>query len=76
MHPGQCCDHAEGATLKLDKIDDLKAKLQKVGQLSHIYVFSLTNDTYNDDFEDLGLEHELCPIPESILEVYKKLFKD
>lgn len=65
-----------GVLFDLDRIDDFKAKLRKEGKPSHIYVFSLTSDTYNEDFEDLELEHELCPIPESILEVYKKLFKN
>lgn len=39
-----------------------------------VYVFSLANDTYESDFADLDRPIELCPIPESILEVYKRIF--
>lgn len=60
----------------LDKIDKFKDELNKLGLPAHVYVFSLTSDTYISDFEDLDIEHELCPIPESILEVYRKLFEE
>ena len=39
----------------------------------HIYIFSLSNDTYESDFADLERIHELYPIPESILEVYQRI---
>ena len=39
-----------------------------------VYVFSLANDTYESDFADLDRQIELRPIPESILEVYKRIF--
>lgn len=68
-------EHTTGILFDLDDLNELKKKLQEEKLTAHIYVFSLTNDTFDADFEDLGLEHELCPIPESILEVYRKLFK-
>lgn len=49
----------------LDKLNDDKP--------AHIYVFSLSNDTYESDFNDLERMHELRPIPESILEVYRRI---
>lgn len=52
----------------LDKIDDEKP--------AHIYVFSLSNDTYESDFADLERMHELRPIPESILEVYRRIHEN
>lgn len=67
-------DIATGILFNLDEIDDFKNKLEKVGMESHIYVFSLSNDTFDSDFEDLSVEYSLIPIPESILEVYRKLF--
>lgn len=66
--------HTTGILFNLDKIDTFKDKLIKQKMPSNIYVFSLTNDTFSEDFDDLEIKHELCPIPESILEVYKKLF--
>lgn len=52
----------------LGKLNDSKAV--------HIYVFSLSNDTYESDFADLERVHELRPIPESILEVYRRIHKN
>lgn len=65
-----------GILFDLDAIDDFKIRLEENNCKTNIYVFSLTNDTFVEDFEDLSLEHEICPIPESILEVYKRLFSE
>lgn len=56
----------------------LKGALRKLkdDKPIHIYVFSLSNDTYESDFADLEQRHELRPIPESILEVYRRIFMD
>jgi len=67
--------HTAGILFDLDKLDELKSKLTEQNLPTNIYVFSLTNDTFTEDFDDLNLEHELCPIPESMLEVYRKLFR-
>ena len=56
-------------------LKDALAKL-KDDKAIHIYVFSLSNDTYESDFADLERAHELRPIPESILEVYRRIHKD
>jgi adenine-specific DNA-methyltransferase len=57
-------------------IDSLKDELRTLSGAKpvHIYVFSLSNDTYEADFADLENPHELVPIPESILEVYRRIF--
>lgn len=65
---------ATGILFDLDGIDELKEKITNIGLPAQLYVFSLTNDSYPDDFADLSVKHKLCPIPESILEVYRKLF--
>jgi adenine-specific DNA-methyltransferase len=65
-----------GVLFDLDEVDTFKEQIAELGTLAHIYVFSLTNDTYTSDFQDLNVSHELCPIPESILEVYRKIFKN
>jgi adenine-specific DNA-methyltransferase len=67
--------HTTGILFDLDELEIFKEKIRERKLPANIYVFSLTNDAFNEDFEDLGLEHQLCPIPESILEVYRKLFK-
>ncbi len=59
---------------RIPAIKDFKKKLASLENPAHIYVFSLTNDVFADDFSNLTIKHKLCPIPESILEVYRKLF--
>lgn len=66
---------ATGILFNLNAIDAFKSKLDTIGQEAHIYVFSLSNDTYESDFQDLEVAHTLSPIPESIMEVYRKIFK-
>ena len=70
--------HYSAIVFEPDAIDELKEKLSKLetDEAVHIYVFSMSNDTYENDFADLEREHELRPIPESILEVYRRIFKD
>jgi hypothetical protein len=63
-----------GVLFDLDAINEFKKKLSALHLPAQIYVFSLTNDTFANDFADLIVRHTLCPIPESILEVYRKLF--
>lgn len=69
-------NHTTGILFDLDTLAEFKKKLQEQKLPTHVYVFSLTNDAFDEDFEDLGLDHDLCPIPESILEVYRKLFRN
>lgn len=63
-----------GIIFDLDCIDEFKEKVDKLKLPARLYIFSLTNDTYESDFQDLSVKHKLCAIPESILEVYRKLF--
>ncbi len=63
-----------GILYDLDSIEDFKQKLTKLGKQCSIYIFSLTNETFASDFVDLTIKHKLIPIPESVLEVYRKLF--
>jgi adenine-specific DNA-methyltransferase len=57
----------------ITKAKDHIAKLPEAKAV-RVYVFSLANDTYESDFADLDRQIELRPIPESILEVYKRIF--
>lgn len=68
-------DHYAAIVFEPDAIVLLKDALLKLDDDKpiHIYVFSLSNDTYESDFTDLQRLHELRPIPESILEVYKRI---
>lgn len=71
-------DHYAAILFEPEAIVLLKDALAKLkdDKAIHIYVFSLSNDTYESDFADLERLHELRPIPESILEVYRRIFID
>lgn len=66
--------HVTGILFDLDAMQEFKKKIASLGLPASLYVFSLTSDTYDADFADLSVKHALYPIPESILEVYRKLF--
>jgi len=69
-------DHYTAILFDLNHFDFFKDQLLKLDEPTSIYVFSLTNDTYSADFNDLKQRYKICPIPESILEVYRKLFNE
>lgn len=71
-------DHYAAIIFEPETIDLLKDALSKLNDTKpvHIYVFSLSNDTYESDFADLDRVHDLRPIPESILEVYRRIQQD
>lgn len=64
-----------GIVYEDDGIDNIKAKIEEIGKKVSIYVFSLDNNAKEDQFSDLGNLVELRPIPASILNVYRRLFK-
>jgi adenine-specific DNA-methyltransferase len=59
-------------------IDQAKVELAKLplDKPIYAYVFSLANDSFDSDFADMDHTMHLCPIPESILEVYKRIFTE
>lgn len=61
-----------------DTINTLKVDLDRLltSKPVHIYIFSLSDDTYESDFAGLARTHELRPIPESIIEVYRRIFTE
>jgi len=42
----------------------------------NIYIFSYSNYAYEEDVPETKLQYTIKPIPESILEVYKRIFKE
>lgn len=51
-----------------------KEEIKKIGTKISIYIFSLSDDTFESEFEDISEKVKLTPIPESILRVYKNIF--
>ena len=49
-------------------IKDIKGKFS-------VYVFSLGDETFDNEFKDVKQKVQLSPIPEAILRVYRRIFK-
>ncbi len=56
-------------------IDGFKKTIEKIDGQFSIYVFSLGDDTFDEEFEDMKKKVKLSPIPEAILRVYRRIFK-
>lgn len=49
---------------------------QTLQKKAHIYIFSLSNDDYSGEFDGLRMPFEIRPIPEGVLEVYRRIFRN
>ena len=56
-------------------IDIFKKEIAKMDGKFSVYVFSLGDDTFDEEFEDMKSKVKLSPIPEAILRVYRRIFK-
>lgn len=61
--------------LNTEDIEELKKKIEKLDKPVIVYIFSLSNDLYEEQFEEFGEQVTLSPIPEAIYKVYKRIFK-
>lgn len=62
----------------LDNIEVFKDELVKYSNNIDdiiIYMFRWANEDYSSLFEDLNLKIKIQPIPQPILEIYKKLYR-
>ncbi|MDD5544941.1 MAG: site-specific DNA-methyltransferase [Acidobacteriia bacterium] len=64
-----------GIVFDEDAIPALKKEIAKIGGAWSVYIFSLGDDTFEDEFEDMKQKITVAPIPEAILRVYRRLFK-
>ena len=64
-----------GIVFDEDAIPALKKEIAKIGGVWSVYIFSLGDDTFEDEFEDMKQKITVAPIPEAILRVYRRLFK-
>ena len=56
-------------------IDEFKKEIAKTDGKFSLYIFSLGDDTFDEEFEDMMKKVKLSPIPEAILRVYRRIFK-
>ncbi|MDO8659244.1 MAG: site-specific DNA-methyltransferase [Candidatus Parcubacteria bacterium] len=66
-YTGIIFDQAAIPTFK-KTIKDMKGKFS-------VYIFSLGDETFDDEFKDIKQNVQLSPIPEAILRVYRRIFK-
>ena len=68
-------DHHTGIIFDQTAIKEFKKTISSIkGKLS-VYIFSLGDDSFDEEFEDVKQKIKLSPIPEAILKVYRRIFK-
>ena len=55
--------------------DQFKKTVANVNIPISLYIFSLVDDDFSDDFADMRGLIKICAIPESILRVYRRIFR-
>jgi len=68
-------NHYTGIIWDQTAIPEFKKKIKDIKGKFSIYVFSLGDETFDDEFKDLEQKVQLSPIPEAILRVYRRIFK-
>lgn len=64
-----------GIVFNEDAIATLKKDIAKIGGKWSVYIFSLSDDTFNEEFDDMKQFVTVAPIPEAILRVYRRIFQ-
>jgi adenine-specific DNA-methyltransferase len=67
--------HYTGIIFDQLDIQEFKKAISDIKGKFSVYVFSLGDDTFNEEFEDIKWKVRLSPIPEAILRVYRRIFK-
>jgi len=68
-------DHYTGIIWDQMAIPAFKQAIKDIKGKFSVYVFSLGDETFDDEFKDVKQKIELSPIPEAILRVYRRIFK-
>ena len=55
-----------------DKLDEIKDKISNFKLHNKIYIFSLSNETHDEVFDEIE-DKELIPIPEEMIKIYKNI---
>ena len=67
-------DRYLGIIYYYDGIEPFKKEIQKLNKKINTYVFSLTDEVDEDDFDRVSHLVDLKPIPSAILNIYKRIF--
>ncbi|MBU4057037.1 site-specific DNA-methyltransferase [Patescibacteria group bacterium] len=68
-------EHYTGIIFDQLVIKDFKKAIRDIKSKFSVYVFSLGDDSFDEEFEDIKQKVRLSPIPEAILKVYRRIFK-
>ena len=68
-------NHYVGIILDQLVIPEFKKTIKGINGKFSIYVFSLSDETFDEEFSDVKQKIKLSPIPEAILRVYRRIFK-
>jgi adenine-specific DNA-methyltransferase len=71
-------DHNTAIIFDPHRIDEFFKKIEETDHNKPLnaYIFSYSSYTYDEDIPETKLQYTLCPIPESILEVYRRIFRE
>jgi len=67
--------HYTGIIWDQTVISEFKRAIKDIKGKFSVYVFSLGDETFDDEFKDVKQRVKLSPIPEAILRVYRRIFK-
>jgi len=68
-------EHYTGIIFNQLAIKDFKKAIRDIKSEFSVYIFSLGDDSFEEEFEDIKQKVKLSPIPEAILKVYRRIFK-
>ena len=68
-------NHFTGIIFDHLAIEEFKKSIKTLKGRVNVYIFSLGDDTFDEEFKDIKNRVKVVPIPEAILRVYKRIFK-
>ena len=68
-------NHYTGIVWDQVAIPDFKKAIKNIKGKFSIYIFSLGDETFDEEFKGMKQSIKLLPIPEAILRVYRRIFK-
>jgi len=68
-------NHYTGIILDQLAIPEFKKVIKDIKSKFSVYVFSLSDETFDEEFADVKQRVKLSPIPEAILRVYRRIFR-
>jgi len=68
-------EHYTGIIFDQLVIKRFKKEIKNIKGKFSVYIFSLGDDSFEDEFEDIKQKVKLSPIPDAILKVYRRIFK-